>query len=287
MEKFVYNGRLESFPLFERAAAKGHEESIWILSVAKDMDMERKAWREAFSKTDTPLGCYFAGKLSDGREEFDFYQKSMEGGCGWGQVMYGVYFADGQFVEQDDQVFKEWLEKGVNQNNPLAMDQLGNWFRYEQQELDKALSYHRDAAELGWKESMKTLANILDLRQAAIWGAKGDSHVFWNQLGDARRALERRATDDLDCNFDQLSYALGWGLYWYQYGSKKWTKQSDEVKAFGNRCLDYYCSCVELQQKSIFTFLLSWNRTTGVKGPGQMIAQLVWEGREDDPVKRF
>jgi hypothetical protein len=56
---------------------------------------------------------------------------------------------------------------------------------------------------------------------------------------------------------------------------------------FGNRCLDFYCSCVALQQKSIFMFLWYWNRTTGVKGPGQMIAQMVWEGREDKLVKGF
>jgi hypothetical protein len=80
---------------------------------------------------------------------------------------------------------------------------------------------------------------------------------------------------------------LGWVLFWYQYGTRHWKRQHDEKNAFGNRCLDYYCSCVELQQKSIFTFLLCWNRTTGVKGPGQMIAQMVWEQREDNLLETF
>jgi hypothetical protein len=92
----------------------------------------------------------------------------------------------------------------------------------------------------------------------------------------------------LDCDFNQLCYTFGWGLYWYQYGSEDWNKQGDENRVFGNRCLDYYCSCVELQHKSIFTFLLCWNRTTGgVKGPGQMIGKIVWEEREDNLVKTF
>jgi hypothetical protein len=71
------------------------------------------------------------------------------------------------------------------------------------------------------------------------------------------------------------------------YGSGDWIWRSNgEEKAFGNRCLNYYCLCVALQQKSIFTFLLCWNQTTGgVKGPGQMIAQMVWELREDNLVK--
>jgi hypothetical protein len=160
--------------------------------------------------------------------------------------------------------------------------------------MEKAVSFYRAAAELGWKDSMDYLARMLrsgnggakDLRQAAIWGAKGDldrvvrERVFWSMLGDAKRALGSGATEDLDCDFNQLCYALGWGLYWYQYN----VERDDD---FDIICLEYYCSCVELQQKSIFTFLWFWNRTTGVKGPGQMIAQMVWRGREDNLVKMF
>jgi hypothetical protein len=127
-----------------------------------------------------------------------------------------------------------------------------------------------------------------DLRQAVIWGAKGDSSTFWNLLADARRALENGMMEDLDCDFDQLCYSLGWGMYWYEYGSERWNKQIDEDQAFGNRCLDCYCSCTEQQQKSIFMFLWCWNRMTArVKGPGQMIGKMVWEEREDNMVKMF
>jgi hypothetical protein len=195
-------------------------------------------------------------------------------------------------VEKDKKVHVEWLEKAANQNNPLAMDKLGEWFRDETGDQEKAVSYYRAGAELGWKNSMSTLAEMLrmgfgcarDLSQAVVWCAEGDSNVFWELLGDARRALESGTTEDLDCDFNQLCYSVGRGSYWYTYG-KNWRGKlrSDEQKAFGNRCLDYYCSCVELQQKSIFTFLLFWNQTTGgVKGPGQMIAEMVWELREDN-----
>jgi hypothetical protein len=232
-----------------------------------------------------------------GKEQFDFYKKSAEGGCSWGQVQYGTYFSYGQFVEKDEKVYVEWLEKAVKQNNPMAMDWLGDWFRHEElgDEKEKAVSYFRAAAELGWRDLMDSLAEMLkngdgcarDLRQAVIWSAKGDCDVFWDLLGDAKGALEGGATEDLDCDFDQLCFALGWGLYWYQYEMGSWKDRSSIDKAFGNRCLDYYCSCVELQQKSIFTFILCWNRATGVKGPGQMIAQMVWEGRGNTLVKAF
>jgi hypothetical protein len=112
--------------------------------------------------------------------------------------------------------------------------------------------------------------------------------VFWDVLEEAKRALESRAMENLDCDFNQLCYLLGWGLYWYQYETERWNNESDEDQVFGNRCLEFYCYCVELQQKSIFTFLLFWNQTTGgVKGPGQMIAQMVWEGREANLLKGF
>jgi TPR repeat protein len=266
------------------------------VSVVKDVEMDENVLKEAFAKTEEPLGWYFAGWLSSGRERFDCFKKSAEGGCSWGQVAYGWCFKRGEFVQQDIKVCWEWIGKAALQNNPWAMNLLGQWFREGGgNDKEKAVSYYRAAAELGWKTSMYWLSTMLydgdgcvkDLRQVVIWSAKGGTHLFWHLLADACRALGSGATEDLDCDFNQLCYTLGWGLYWYQYERGRWNEQSDERKDFGNRCLDYYCCCVELQQKSIFTFLLFWNRTTGVKEPGQMIAQMVWKGREDTLVKRF
>jgi TPR repeat protein len=254
MEEFRSYELQESFERFERAAAKGHEESIWIVSVVKDVEMEMNALIETFAKTEEPFGWWFAGRLSGGREQFDFYKKSAEGGCSWGQVTYGWYFNEGRFVEKDQKVFVEWLEKAANQNNPMAMDWLGYWFRWEEgDDKEKAVSYCRAGAELGWKRSMDSLARMLrdgegcekDLRQAVIWSAKGDSNVFWNPLADPKGALGSGATESLGCDFNQLCYSLGWGLYWYQYGSEDWNEQDDKEQVFGNRCLEFYCSCVE------------------------------------------
>ena len=65
--------------------------TIWIWIVVKDMEMEKSALKEAFAKTEEPLGWYFAGKFSVPRKAFDFYKKSAEGGCSWGQVEWGVF----------------------------------------------------------------------------------------------------------------------------------------------------------------------------------------------------
>ena len=198
-------------------------------------------------------------------------------------------------MEQDEKFYVEWLEKATKQNNPWAMYDLGIWFRFDVDDAKKAVSYYRAGAELGWKDSMDWLAVMLregegcekDLRQAAIWGAKGNTTWFWAVFKTARDSLAEGTTEQMTCDFDQLCYTLGWGLYWYQHGSEGWNQKSDEEQALGNRILNYYCSCVEMQQKSIFTFLWCWNRTTGVKGPGQIIGQMVWEHREENFLKAF
>jgi TPR repeat protein len=299
MEKWYSMEWEESFVIFERAAAKGHEESIWIGNVVKDVEMEENALREAFVKTDEPLGWWFVGMLSsEMRESHECYKKSAEGGCSWGQVQYAQYFEIGDVVEQDDKVSEEWLEKAANQRNPQAMVVLSDRCRNtDEGGVKKALSYCRAAVELGWESPMDSLAEMLrdgegcakDSRQAVIWSAKGEySTVFWELLEEAHGVFESGATEKLDCEINQLCYSLGWGGYWYLYGSEDWIEQDDEDRAFGERCMDFYSSCVELQQKSIFTFLLCWNRTTGgVKGPGQMIAQMVWEGQEENLVGEF
>jgi hypothetical protein len=224
-----------------------------------------------------------------------FYKKSAEAGCSWGQPVYGLFFRDGgDFVEKDTAVNMEWVEKAVKQNNPWAMWSLGLWFGvWGGDDKEKAFLYYRAAAELGSKLSMIELAEMLrtgegcakDLRQSVMWSAKsGHELKFWEVMRYA--AVTFGEETDLGCDLDQLCYSLGWGSYWYLYGSEQeWNERSEEEKAFGEFCLDYYCSCVELQQKSIFTFLLCWNQTVGVKGPGQMIAQMVWDQREDKLLK--
>jgi hypothetical protein len=194
----------------------------------------------------------------------------------------------------------EWLEKAANQNNPRALYWLGDWFRLSGGiYTERAVSYYQAAATLEWKDSMYFLAYMLktgsgcpkDLNQAVIWSVKGGKEgygtVFLEFLGEGKRAFEEGTTQDLDGDFDQLCYALGLGLYWYQ--NEMWANlgRSHKAKLFRSHCLDHYCSCVELPQESIFAFLLCWNRATGVKGLGQVIAQMVWEGRETNLLRKF
>jgi hypothetical protein len=298
MEEFYTNGEergLDSdFELFQKAAAAGHKKAIWIGTVAKDVPKVVDAMKEAFAKTEDPLGWYLAATLSPwlSRESFELCKKSAEAGCSWGQTSYAHFFRFGVkgVVNKDEKAHSDLLFQAANQKNPEAMYEFGDWF-YRKKRFDQAILYYRGGAELGWKKCMWNFSNMLrkgegcakDLRRAAFWDAKGGgTNGFAVVVREARIALDVGKTEDLKCDFNQLCYTLGWGLYWHRLCI------GHEAKAFVARCLDYYCSCVELQQKSIFTFLMCWNRTTaGVKGPGQMIAKMVWKGKKNHLVKPF
>jgi TPR repeat protein len=288
MEKLIDYELQQSFVLFEIAAAKGHADSIWITSVVKDVEMRTNPLQRAFAKTEKPLGWYFAGKFSSGREQLDFMKKSAEGGCSWGQFWLSQYFEpdedeDDERLGADENVFLEWLKKAADQKNPKALDCLGDWFRGGKEKEEKAIPLYRAAAELGCEKSMGSLAVLLkrrnSLREAIFWSAQASAFRFWEQLEETREA-SKGTTEDLDYDFNQLCYTLGWGLYWHRYNA---SRHHDRV--FVNACLNYYCSCFELQQKSILTFLWWWNRSGGVKDVGVMLGRMVWEKRDENLLK--
>jgi hypothetical protein len=277
----------ESFERFERAAAKGHEESIWIVSVVKGVEMTEDDYGEAFAKTEKPLGWYLAGKLSlsNGTPRFDFFKKSAEGGCSWGEVGYAWYFQENlgaeALVKKDDKVYLGMLEKAAtDQNNPKAMYCLGYWLKWKGKNPEKAVSYIRPSAELGWNASMVWLADLLkqanDLSRAVRWSAQGNSRTFFEILEEGSFAAETNSNLEA-AEFNQLSFTLGWGLYWYKYGTLAWMRETEKDQQYGDRCIDFYCATMELQQESIFTFLWFWNQTVGVKDVGTMIGKMVWE----------
>jgi TPR repeat protein len=286
-------GNEDAFVLFEKAAARGHEESLWILKVFNSVgERESNACKEAFAQSSGEgLASYLAGIFCGGRERFDFYQKSAEGGCSWGQLGYARYFLyGGHNVEKDEKVYLEWLEKAVNQNNPAALHKMGLRL-LDELCLRAARTPLRTAAALGWTQSIKVMANLhyndRDFLEAAIWSAKAKSVGRFEALLEHACAAWEGRTEGMLCDAKKMHYSLGWGLYWYIYGTDYWNDFKAEDKLFSMRCLDYYCSCVELQQKSILTFLMFWNRTAGVKEVGVMIGKRVWEEREDNLVKSF
>ena len=126
----------------------------------------------------------------------------------------------------------------------------------------------------------------LDLVQAVYWDSELGSETFWAILRNAAR-VDISLVDAFGCDLSRLAMELGKGLYWYHFETPLWRRRMDIGKKLGTKCLEYYCELIDLQQEAIFLFLLFWNETTGVKGPGQIIGQMVWKGRCDCLVKYF
>merc|ERR1711991_129616 len=259
----------------------------------------RKATAKAFAETDSPLGLYFAGLLCDvhSRERFDYMKQSSDRECRWAQGVYARYFDpddETDMVEKDEKMYLELIEKDAAQKNPQALCRRGV-HHYNSSNYKEALVDYRMAAELGWRFGKEELYRMFyygrrvkkDLVQAVHWCCKDGSLLFGTVLGTALKAWNDKAFGDLGCDFNRLAMEIGKGLYWYQYGAESWEKRDQTNKVFGIKCLDYYCETIELRQESIFLFLLFWNKTTGVKGPGRMIGQIVWEGRYDCLVKEL
>jgi hypothetical protein len=259
--------------------------------------------KEAFVQTAKPLGLWFAGELSEmgSREQFDLFQESAEKGCSWGQVQYADYFRFGsEFVAENEQELVEWLEKAAAQQNPLALYFLGGLY-----DGGRGWTFRYAAAALGWKDALEDVASLWreghgceeedaeraeyepkqDLYRALQWSAPGASHyrgVFWETLIAKEKKLPK-----WNCDFSRLCYLWGWGLYWYYDPSpQQWNNCTTVHKVFGNQCLDYYCSCVQVQQKSIWTFLLWWKQQGLLKEVGVLIAQRVWEERAENLIEK-
>lgn len=309
MENFN-NNRLEfDWNQFRECAEMGHEESQWIINVVDSVTEKNKNPRAnnkyrhelrcAFAETKCLLkgkagiGHYFAfcvGFYGNGDyhdQDMDYLKQSSDAGYSWGQVEYAHvnYF-------EDDYNFQKLLKKaapyhppGHVQNNPEALYWLG--YCHESENILNIVTFYLASAEMGWKASMDSLARIYlgelkgleeaDYIKAVRWSSQGESFYFWYLLkianNDSKYIL-------LKTQSNLLMMELGKGLYWYMYDTNGWKEQKLKERDFGQKCMDYYCENINLQQQSIFLFLHVWNKTTGgVKDPGRIIGKMVWDAR--------
>jgi TPR repeat protein len=185
------------FQAFEAGAAKGHCDATWIVEVTKGVEMTKSALKRAFADTDKPLGWYFAGLLSTGREQFEWFQRSAVGGCSWAELHYADYFQYGPDgvvdVPVSPELYLEWTEKSARQNNPQALGCLG-LHCIQHNQLEDGIVYLRRAAALGNIGAMQDLVipllnrrNAVDFYEAVQRAARGNArYEFWTLLDEIR-----------------------------------------------------------------------------------------------------
>ena len=288
MEEFDFVGEEEGFRLLGRAGEKGDKEAGWVSEVVREGG-EKERLKRVFAERECGAGWYWAGKLSarGSEEQHEYYRKSSEAGYSWGQERYA------DVIREDKKLYVALLEKAAAQNCPFALFELCFWYKHvEGEDSEKARRYNFRAAQMGLKHAMEEAGKAFyrdrDLPQAAFWSSSGNGYfLFWKILREAFNGWRSGRTADLGFDFNALAMELGKGLYWYKYMTYDWIDLKDSEKEFGERCMEYYCSEVELQQKTVLLFMHFWNKTTCVKGIGKIIGQMAWEGRYDYLVKEF
>lgn len=125
--------------------------------------------------------------------------------------------------------------------------------------------------------------------QAVRWGAPIESHYFDIVLDIFKNEETLSSLSEDGRNI--LTMAIGNGLYWYVYDDGWKNRQPEKTRRFSEKCFKYYCDAIELQQKSIFTFLWCWCQPLGncgrQKDVGRLIAKMVWKTRNDYPCMHF
>jgi TPR repeat protein len=283
--------------LFQESASLGHAKGEWVWKLLEEAGPERDAANRAFASIeDDSLALFLAASLSDAScsDYYDYNQKSAAAGCfyGWGELAYAELLKYGLAgyaePQEDEEEYWKYMEKSAAANNFVALFTFGRHYQ-SQNDPVKAHSYFLRAAELGSTQAterlivMKALGNGCkqDRIAAVHWAARIGSNWFEKLMSETERSHKSGKPEFRMC------YALGEGMYWHMFGSKVWSVVPyQEVTAFGERCLKYYCEMVELQQESICTFLLFWNRAVGVKDIGVVIGKKVWEERKENLIKK-
>jgi hypothetical protein len=223
----------------------------------------------------------------DSEHDFSLLQASSDQGCKWAHAELAWYFGNStRLSEQNDVKYVKLLETSAAAGVGLGWNWLGQCYQNGSHGVEADLRYarfcFRQSIERFWISGSETLAAMcyegvggpVDLRSCLRYGALQTGKWLWTVLKEG--SIEHQ---------NEMCYAAGLELYWSMYKNTYWSRQSGDMKVLGLSCLNYYCENVQMQRKSIFMFLMHWNRVVAVPELGEMIAKMVWKGREECLVK--
>jgi hypothetical protein len=274
---------------FEKAAAKGHEEALWMRSMLIGVEKEQSVVKEAFAKSEEPLGWYLAGELcwrNEEEKQVALFKKSAEGGCSWAIIALAFLLKSPDW-QQGPRIasYDESLKEAIDLHNPRAIRIRGSENLYAKM-YEEAHKDYLAGAKLGWRAAMDGLVMIhrdgllggkVDFAQAVWWCGRAKKEYNFNQLVERIRIAYLKREIAVDKK-NEVFCRLGEAMYWQFERPLAYKGRRLEDNALMAKCLEFYLECVDLQCSAIYTFLLCWNLLTrGVKGPGQIIGKMVYE----------
>jgi len=251
----------EKWTLFQEAASKGHKESQWICNVLKNIDInDINLVARTLEATSSPIGWYWAAAAYYCTTEKKC-KLLLEKSANTGFIPAIIHSTWHLKRRQRVNVLKDI-------NHPRAWMMLGQYLG--------STDYLLRAVNQGCAHSAKLLVyyhiDIIDCLFISEW---------IETISSFKNKLFERCVDYIVSNqhFDLGDFVymhMGKGMYWHDYPTAP-------ITLFYN----YYCENIDIQQESLYLFLLIWKTFFGPKDVGTLIAKYVWKDRYNFPILKF
>lgn len=159
----------EAFALFAKAVELGNVEAIFDLgryyklglgteeNPDKALELFRKGAENNNPSCLTELGLAYEdgmGVEMNPQQAVDYMMQAANMDYGYAQFKLGEYYFNGYgSCLEDNKTALEWYQKAIENDVPMAMQRMGDYYLYdydELHELEKAFGYFKNAADLGW-----------------------------------------------------------------------------------------------------------------------------------------
>ena len=253
---------------YKVAADKGYAAAQLKMAYNAETDSEKVFWFEQAAnlgnaEAQNNLGNIFysgRGVKRDMKEAFGWFKRSGELGYVWGQLNLGAMYRYGHGTPKDTTLAVMWLKKAAEQNNPNAMNELGELSK-SVKDYSNAMSWFKKAADRKYARACQNIANLYyyghgvstNYQKMMEWYKKGAEYGDGEsqyQLGIIYKEGKYGQTIDLEKSlywFKKVSdYNYKWATYnigeIYEYGGNGINKDIQEALTWYKRSADagYY-----------------------------------------------
>ena len=220
---------------YKVAAAKGYAAAQLKMAYNAQTDSEKVIWLEKAACNGNAVAQNYLGNKyysgdgvkCDYNEAFKWYKKSGDLGYAWGQYNLGNMYRYGRGTLRDTTLAEMWYNKAVAQNNPNAMNALGELYR-SKKDYPTAISWFKKAAILKNPLANRNIAELylfgngvpIDYQEMMKWYEKAATYgdeVVQYRLGDIYENGKYNQPKNWEFAVKWYKKVSNWGANWATY----------------------------------------------------------------------